>query len=320
MAEGFDVATEAKEEKVFTVAGLPFPTSPLITPQSTRKALTLRLQPTDVILSSYPKCDSKIIDSIVWKLLYNDLKHPPVNSLTNRFLPCIEMENIDELATAYEHILRQKLPRLYKTYLPYKLIPFYKRAKYIYVIRTPWEVCASFYKFLVMQDSVTDSFDAFFNDFLNGKVAYGSFFKHIMPWNKRINDSNVLILCHEHVEHNPRSAMFSIAAFLGDSYLSQLMDNVEVEKHILSSTNYEEDKSKKRFLPKCRSAKSGTSSNDFSEFRYCSEVYKVNSFKPTCTVTQLKEITDKVSEWFKDSSIEFLWLNLLKRHSPVLFT
>ena len=320
MAEGFDVAVEAKEENVFTIAGLPLPISPFITPQSAKRALTLRLQPNDVVLSSYPKCDSKIIDSIIWKLLYNDLKHPSVNNFTNSFLPCIEMENIDELSTAYEHMLRHKLPRLYKTYLPYRLIPFYKRAKYIYVIRTPWEACASYYTFLVMQGSITDSFDTFFNDFFKGKVPYGSFFKHIMPWNKRINESNVLILCHEHVEHNPRSAMFSIAAFLGDSYLSQLTDNSEIEKNILSTMNCEEEKIRKRFHPKYCLMKSGESSNDLNELSYCRENCKGNALKPVCSLTQLKEITERVSEYFKDSSLEFLWLNLMKRHSPLLFT
>lgn len=319
MAESFDVESEVREERIFTVAGFRFPASSVFTPQSAQKALSLRPQPNDVIISSYPKCDSRNVDSIVWKLLYMDLKHPPVNKRTNRFLPCIEMEIITELSNAYDHILRQRLPRLYKTYLPFKLIPFYKKAKYIYVIRTPWKACTSYYNFLLSMDSVTVSFDVFFRDFLNGTVAFGSFFKHIMPWNRRMNENNVLILCHEHVEHNPRSAMFSIAAFLGDHYLMQLMTNNEVEKNILNATNWEhEDKREKRSVA-CCSDESDLTSDDFSDLSYCSND-ETKEVKPACTEKQLKEITEKVSVYFKDSSIEFLWLTLLKKFSPNVFT
>lgn len=316
MAEYFDIRAEAKEKKVFRVAGFAFPASSLITQESVEKALTLRLQPLDVVLSSYPRCDSKSIDSIVWKLLYTDLQHPAVNKIYDRFIPCIEMQTIDDLSCAYDFMIRHKLPRLYKTYLPYKLLPFYKRAKYIYVIRSPWELCTSYYKFLLLMNSTTDSFDVFFRNFLSGNVAYGSYFKHIIPWNKRISESNILILCHEHVEHNPRSAMYAVAAFLGDHYLTKLINNTELERSILKATDSEKcDEDDKRGRPKCCLEELHPLLGDADELNYQNE-----SFKLTCTEMQLKEITDKVSNYFKDSSIEYLWLNLLKKQTPILFT
>lgn len=318
MAERLDVGTEAKEEKTFSVAGCQFPLSCLFTPEDTERALTTKPLPGDIFLSSYPKCDSKCIDSIIWKLLYMDLKPPPHCFLTNRFLPCIEMNTYDDLSPINEYIIGHKFPRLYKTYLPFKLIPFYKRAKYIYVIRTPWEVCSSYYTFLKLMNCVNDPFDVFVKDFIHGNVAYGSYFKHIMPWNKRINESNILILCREHVEHNPRSAIFTIAAFLGDEYLTRLMDNREIEVNTLNATNWDKPKDTNSLVKSCLAH-----SHPIRDIRSTSnqlEDVKVKMYtKPSCNEAQLNEIIVKISEKFNETSLEFLWLNLLKKQTPSLF-
>ncbi|KAG8196238.1 hypothetical protein JTE90_023797 [Oedothorax gibbosus] len=291
MANFVDIGTEAKEERTFTVAGSKFPISTLFQKDNITTALIFQPQPRDVIVCSYPKCDSKYVDIIVWKLLYPNCKLPLINNITNRFVLSMEMVDMQEL------LMRQKSPRLVKTHLPLQLISFYKRAKYIYIIRSPWELSVSYYKLLWSIGNFNESFDQFLTLFLEGNLGFDCYFNHVRSWSRRIEDENVLILCHEHVRNNPRSALFCIAAFLGEHYLKQVLQSTELEKEILKSISAEKTKSQRYFL----------------------KSLKQRSFrKPTCTEKQMSEILMKVSEKFSNTAVEHMWLNLLKKYEQLV--
>lgn len=291
MASFVDIGTEAKEERTFTVAGSKFPTSTLFQKENIMTALIFQPQPRDVILCSYPKCDSKYVDIIVWKLLYPNCKLPSINSVTNRYLLSMEMVDMQGL------LLRQRSPRLVKTHLPSHLTSFYKRAKYIYIIRAPWELSVSYYKLLWSIGNFNESFDEFFTLFLEGNLGFDCYFNHVMSWSRRLEDENVLVLCHEQVRNNPRSALFCIAAFLGEHYLKQLLHSYDLENDILKSINAEKSKSQRHFFKSLKE----------KSFR-----------KPKCTEKQMSELITKVSEIFSNTGVEHLWLNLFKKYEQLV--
>ncbi|XP_054708718.1 sulfotransferase 1C4-like [Uloborus diversus] len=300
--------------KTFEFAGFQFPLSSLITAESIQKYFAVRTQPNDVFISSYPKCDSNSVDLILWNLLFPEQKVQELNNLTNRHLPCMEMTIAEGyLKNMLQQAMKYNKPRLFKTYLPFRLIPIYKRAKYIYVVRTPWDVCASYYRFLRQLECVGDSFEDFSEDFLAGNVAYGSIFDHVEPWVKLVGTDNILIISYEHVQHNPRSAMFTIAAFLGDMYLKNLADIPDYENNILRSLNWDQTK-------KCTSDQTDPplvkTIADAVLLKEKSGVKVIK--KPTLTFSQLKIVAEKVSETFPGVSIEQLWLNLLKKKLAML--
>lgn len=284
------IGTEAKEEEedTFSVAGSRFPTSALFPKESILSALIFQPRARDVILCSYPTCDSKDVDIIVWKLVYPNCQLPPINSVTNRYLPSIEMVDMQPFPQSI---------RVVKTHLPSHLTCFSKRARYIYLVRTPWEVCVSYYQLLWSVGNFKDSFDDFFPLFLEGKVGFDCYWSHVMSWSKRLEEENVLILCHEQVRNNPRSALFCIAAFLGEHYLKQLLHSYDLENDILKSINAQKSKSQRHFLKSLKS----------KSFR-----------KPTCTEKQMSEIITKVSEKFSNTDIEHLWLSLLKKYEQLV--
>jgi len=57
-------------------------------------------------------------------------------------------------------------------------------AKFIYVVRSPLDVCVSFYHHLSNQQEggYEGNFDTFFDDWIQGKIAFGSYIDHIMSF------------------------------------------------------------------------------------------------------------------------------------------
>nr|XP_015903735.1 sulfotransferase 1C4 [Parasteatoda tepidariorum] len=236
-------------------------------------------RPRDVLLSSYPKCDSKIVDIIVWKLLYPLSNLPPRNNMTNRYLIPIEMQ---------DGVFPKNSPRILKTYLPFHQLPFHKRSKYIYVLRSPWKACISYYKFLKLTQAISESFEEFFQLFLEGELGYGCYFKHISPWIKRLEESNVLVLRHEHVKSNPRSAVFMIAAFLGECHLNRILQSEDILDGICAE---------KLRLPPTR--------------RHVS-VEEMPPCKLQCSEKQIQDLVKKISEETEGTCVQYLWLSILK--------
>lgn len=64
-------------------------------------------------------------------------------------------------------------PRVLKSHLPFDLMPYNPKTKYIYVTRNPFDCCVSFYKHhlgIKLYDYDGD-FDGYFEMFLRGEVS-----------------------------------------------------------------------------------------------------------------------------------------------------
>ena len=92
-------------------------------------------------------------------------------------------------------------------------------AKYIYIMRSPLDVCVSFYHHLSNQieGRYEDTFDQFYEDWLNGDIAFGSWVDHVLSFAPALarNSENVLLLTYENLLNDLAGEVDRIAEFLG---------------------------------------------------------------------------------------------------------
>ncbi|NWV40148.1 ST6B1 Sulfotransferase, partial [Grantiella picta] len=118
----------------------------------------------------------------------------------------------------------KKLPsrRIIVTHLtPDDLPPsiFQSKAKILVLVRNPKDTAVSYYHFcnkLPVLPSFT-SWDEYFVDFMNGKVAWGSYFDHLAEWNKYIDNEKIMTISYEELKEDPILGMKKIASFFGFS-------------------------------------------------------------------------------------------------------
>ena len=106
-------------------------------------------------------------------------------------------------------------PRIFKTHLRTIFRYLTRRQKYIYVVRDGRDVAVSCFHFYGTTLGFKGSFDKFFDLFLQGKMQYGSWFKHVGTWQKRACADNVLLLTYERLIEDLEGALNQIAAFCG---------------------------------------------------------------------------------------------------------
>ncbi|KAH7984947.1 sulfotransferase ssu-1 [Rhipicephalus sanguineus] len=191
-----------------------------------RSALRYKAQLGDLFIVSYPKCGTTWMQQIVYNII-ND--HPPPKNL---LLGCMEMPFLEMQGA--ESVEDMKKPGPIKTHMPFRLQPYSKDARYIYVTRNPYDCCVSYfyhtrdmpdYKF---QDG---TFDQFFEMFLEGKVDFGDYFDHLLSWYEHRGDSNVLFVTYEQLKKDVRTSVLKIADFIGQKYGQKLRnDNSRLEK------------------------------------------------------------------------------------------
>ncbi|NXO31181.1 ST6B1 Sulfotransferase, partial [Cisticola juncidis] len=112
--------------------------------------------------------------------------------------------------------------RIIVTHLRPDLLPpsiFQSKAKILVLVRNPKDTAVSYYHFynkLPVLPSFS-SWDEYFTDFMNGKLAWGSYFDHLVEWNKCIDNGRIMTISYEELKEDPILGMKKIASFFGFS-------------------------------------------------------------------------------------------------------
>ena len=179
--------------------------------QGFRSGLTYAPDRDDVFVATYPKCGTTWTQYIVY-LLQNDVRGLEAGQKLEDVFPHLE-------EVGREAVRALGLPRLIKTHLPRALVPFGKRAKYIYVIRNPFDCAVSFFHhtrgFVKHYDFAAGDFDTFFENFVTGRVDFGDYFDHLLGWYAERGRANVLCLSYESMRADTREAIRVLGKFLG---------------------------------------------------------------------------------------------------------
>lgn len=174
-------------------------------------ALKYQARPDDIFVSTYPKCGTTWTQHIVWLIIHRGIPLSQ-NQRLDRCFPHIEEVGAEFLSSVAP-------PRLLKTHLPFDMTPWNEQAKYIYVVRNPFDCAVSFYHhtrgFSRHYDFAEGSFDEYFECFVAGEVDFGDYFDSVLSWLREIARPNVLLLTYESMSADRKSAIKTIAHFLG---------------------------------------------------------------------------------------------------------
>ncbi|KAM4693528.1 sulfotransferase 6B1-like [Discoglossus pictus] len=206
--------------ELFTYNGILYPTS-VCSPEAFQALGSFEAREDDILLLSYPKCGTN------WTLsLIQNIVHAAYNQDPPAVIPMIEFKDHGN----FEKLNQVPSPRVLTTHLNCDNIPksFDKKAKKLVVLRNPKDAAVSFFHFYNNNPLLPNySFwDPFFQDFLSGKVVWGSYFAFYVALNKRIHDEDVFIVTFENMKKDLEAAVKKISEFFGVSLTQEQVQQI----------------------------------------------------------------------------------------------
>uniref|UniRef100_F6QZ56 Sulfotransferase n=1 Tax=Monodelphis domestica TaxID=13616 RepID=F6QZ56_MONDO len=187
-------------------------------------------KPDDLLISTYPKAGTTWIQEIV-DMIQNDgniekCKRAP----THLRFAFIELK-IPSLPSGVDKANAMPSPRKLKTHLPIQLLPpsfLEKGCKIIYVARNAKDILVSYYHFQKMNAVLPDpgTWEEYFEDFLDGKVCWGSWYDHVKGWWEAKDKYPILYLFYEDMKENPKHEIQKIMEFMGKNLDEDALDKI----------------------------------------------------------------------------------------------
>ncbi|KAK8761523.1 hypothetical protein V5799_027210 [Amblyomma americanum] len=179
---------------------------------SVSSALTYKPRPDDVFVVSFsPLCGAEFVQLVVYHILHE--RAPPSSVLERAaHLPLLEMQGAEAVAI-------MPRPGSVRTHLHFHLLPQADCAKYIYIARNPYDCCAFLFEEVFnakKQEWSPEDFQAFFEDFVEGRATCGDYLAELLYWYKRRFDDNVLLITYEELLGDKKPLVLRIADFLTD--------------------------------------------------------------------------------------------------------
>lgn len=210
------------EEKLYRYNGVLYPT--IMCPEENLKALdNIHARGDDIMLVAYPKCGFNWMVGVVRQIITEasgvaeEFRGPP---LMEFFGPDI-MKDVDKAPS----------PRFLGTHMHPDNIPaaFYEnKTKMLVIFRNPKDTLVSYYHFCNNNPVLPSlkSWDSFFNDFMSGDVAWGSYFEHALAWEKKMDDPNVMVVTYEDLKQNLSEGVNQISTFFGFSLTDEQVEKI----------------------------------------------------------------------------------------------
>ena len=200
------------------IEGIIYPS--FIIAEQLEKLKTFKPRPEDIFVCTYPKGGSHWIGFIVHLVMNNGVENR--DAPFHHICPWLEAAGLSENIHKEEEIERLPNPRFFYSHAYYSKMPGgapnTSPAKYIYVARNPKDTFVSYYHFHVRSQEwmvFGRTWDQFFDEFVKGRVFFGSWWDHIPEWWKHRDEKNVLFLKYEDLKKDLPKYVKIIADFLG---------------------------------------------------------------------------------------------------------
>ncbi|XP_065284490.1 sulfotransferase ssu-1-like [Dermacentor albipictus] len=309
------MASDDKKHRSMVIDGIPY--TRFVNEELFFKAKELKLQEGDVVQVAFPKCGTHWVQQIIQLILHKGEGPRDFEEFVKRS-PFIEFQG-------EEAIEGMEAPRTMRTHLPFRRLPFDRKARYVYVARNPWDTAISYYHFMA---TIPDwelrnaSFDEVLDAFIDGQSGFGDYFKHVAEGYAHRDEPNVFFMTYEQLARDKRGTIIKLARFLGEEHGSQLEDNddllqtiedrssVTYMKGFLKATHEElarlfvKDPEILAMMAKLKTEESSTLLKEEVNFV---RVGRAGGWRETLTKQQLARIEDKIQEASKDSDFMSLW-------------
>ncbi|XP_068088070.1 sulfotransferase 6B1-like [Hyperolius riggenbachi] len=205
-----DARNMTSQDLQFNYKGILYPTT--FCSEATFEAMdTYEARQDDVLILTYPKCGTTWVLQILHEMFLQTHDRQPSTEQT-----LLEFGKPEK----YEHLNQQPSPRIITSHLMYENLPktiIEKKTKILMVLRNPKDAAVSFFHFYNNHPVLPtyESWDLFFKDFITGNVAFGSYFDFTLDWEKRIDDSNILVLSFEEMKVDLPAQLRKLSEFYG---------------------------------------------------------------------------------------------------------
>ena len=180
----------------------------------------------DVFIATYPKCGTTWMQQIVKLITSNGVETGIHHDVAVPWIEQMYLEEIESMPS----------PRFFKTHLPYKLMagggdPEKTKGKYIYVIRNPKDVLVSFFNHMknFLRSLHWEEFFKMYTAENDSVIPSGTFHSHFLGWWAHKDASNILFITYEQMKRDLRSAITTVAKFIGHNLTDEVIDTIVIE-------------------------------------------------------------------------------------------
>lgn len=199
----------------------------MLTPEGVQHGLALRLDPTDVVISPFPKCGTTWLQQVVHSLRTGgDLDFDDISEVVPWIEPAYDLgQDLDAPQRAR--------PRAFKSHVGWDAVP--KGGRYIVAVRDPRDALVSLYRFMEGWYFATGSIDI--ETFARGEFLSRDgrdYWQHLASWWRQRQRDDVLLLAYEHMHADLPGSIERIARFIGIELTPALLATV-LEQSSLAS-------------------------------------------------------------------------------------
>ncbi|XP_048870027.1 sulfotransferase 1C2-like [Brienomyrus brachyistius] len=217
-----------REELVDGVGGVCFVPSVV---ERWRELQEFQARPDDTLIATFPKAGTSWAIEMVDVVRRGGDISGCLQIPSMMRAPFLELNPPPPFPSGIDILQNQPSPRLIKTHLPFHLLPpsfVDQNCKMVYVARNAKDTAVSYFHFHRMNKKLPEPGDwnQFFDSFLTGQVAWGSWFDHVTGWWKEKNNHRILYLFYEDMKENPAREIVKLSDFLGKKLDQEAVDRI----------------------------------------------------------------------------------------------
>ncbi|XP_071496417.1 sulfotransferase 1B1-like [Diadema antillarum] len=233
-------SSESPPEAMFQYChdGIWYPT--VVVKSSIEALRSFEVRPDDVWIITFPKSGTHWMTEIVALILNEGYPEKVDRTLLSSAAEMINMEQ--KFPTKIEDVGKVQLdmspfldvidkapsPRVILTHLQLNRLPrdMLKKAKAIYCVRNPKDVTTSWFNFMSASEIVKFKWEDNFEQFLQGKMHWGSWPAHVKQALDNKGEKNLLIVQYEELLRDPMTGIRKIAEHIGHPLSDEVLERV----------------------------------------------------------------------------------------------